>query len=122
MWKFRKFGTSNKPKVQFGTSVVEIVLTVTTTVWVGSLTTAETNALERIVNTASTSAGHSLPSLYSLYKVHIQHKVLNIVTDDSHSAAALCEEMPSERRFQTRCLKLKCFKRSTFPEGIPLDW
>ncbi|KAK0146371.1 hypothetical protein N1851_014319 [Merluccius polli] len=73
----------------FYSCVVESVLTSCLTVWYGSCTVAEKEALQRVVKAAQRNIGCSLPPLRDIYTTRCRERALSILHDPTHPAHEL---------------------------------
>ena len=86
--------------VKFYRAVIESVLTFPFTVWFNGATAEDRNRLGRIARSASLIVGCELPSLHDLYRARVVKKARSIMSDPSHPAHGLFEELPSGRRLK----------------------
>ena len=97
--------------------MIESVLTFSFTVWFNGTTAEDRNRLGRIVRSASLIVGCELPSL-DLYRARVVKKARSIMSDPSHPAHGLFEELPSGRRLKTLKSGSKRTHDSFYPTAV----
>ena len=115
--RLRSFRLSTAVLLKFYRAVIESVLTLSITVWYGSTTVADRRRLQRVVKTAETIIGTSLPSVETIYYHRLKKGAAAIIKDSSHPAHHLFYQLKSGRY---RCLphKSKRALDSTYPSAI----
>ena len=98
--------------------MIESVLTLSITVWGGSITVEEQIRLRRVVNTARRIIGLPLPAIDSLYNTRLLKKAEAIVRDASHPANHLFKIMKSGVRYRSLPGNSERILRSTYPSAI----
>ena len=104
----------------FYSCAVESVLTSCLTVWYGSCTVAEKEALQRVVKAAQRTIGCSLPPIGDIYTTRCRERALSILHDPTHPAQELFTPMPSGRRLRSIRARTTRLKNSFFPEAVRL--
>jgi hypothetical protein len=101
--KLRLVGAPPAIMTTFYRGTIESILSSCIAVWGGSCTDYNRKALQRIVNTAGRIIGASLPlpSLKDIYTAHLTRKAITIVSDASHPAHNLFDQLPSGKRYRS---------------------
>ena len=118
--KLKKFRLKQDILVQFYRAVVESVLSFSIVVWFGNASKGDLEKLQRVVSTAEKIIGCSLPSLEEIYTQRARKRALKVVSDQSHPANSLFEQLPSGRRFRSIKAKTERFRRSFYPSAVNL--
>jgi len=100
--------------------VVESVLTSCLTVWYGSLTVAEKEALQRVMKATQRTFDFSLPPIGDVYTIRCRERALTILHDLTHPSHELFTPMPSGRRLRSIRARTPRLKVSFYPEAVRL--
>ncbi|KAK3548937.1 hypothetical protein QTP70_021683 [Hemibagrus guttatus] len=118
--QLKKFLLPAKMLVNFYTTIIESILTSSITVWFAAATARDKAKLQRVIHSAETVIGYSLPSLQELYISRSQRRAAKIAADPSHPGNELLQSLPSGKRLwsiRTRTLR---HKNSFFPTAVSL--
>ena len=106
--------------VNFYHCAVESVLTYGLLVWFAACTSAEKEALHRVVRAAGKIIGVVLPDIPTVYTSRCMKRVKNILQDHLHPAHHLFQLLPSGRRYRSIRAKTSRLANSLYPHAVRL--
>ena len=106
--------------VNFYHCAVESVLTYGLLVWFSGCTSAEKEAIHRVVRATGKIIGVILPDMATVYTSRCMCQVKNILQDHLHPAHHLFQPMPSGRRYRSIRAKTSRLANSLYPHAVRL--
>ncbi|TDG96452.1 hypothetical protein EPR50_G00228620 [Perca flavescens] len=104
--------------VNFYHCAVESVLTYGLLAWFAACTSAEKEALHRVVRAAGKIIGVVLPDIQTVYTSRCMKRVKNILQDHLHPAHHLFQLLPSRRRYRSIRAKTSRLANSLYPHAV----
>ena len=111
------FGLTTQIMITIYTAAIESVLTLSITIWFGSITVKKKLRLNKVVKTGFRIIGRDLANLESLYQQRLLGRASFISHDSSHPAHDLFDPLPSSCWFRSIKTRANRFSNRFFPQS-----